>query len=114
MQAVEMITGQSSVDYQVNNAGTAGPPVPAHKEYEIVKHSCISLWQQHCTQLVPSVARPSHAVRSTSLCSLVYGLKLHACHETLCAALGQIWWWKGSGGIHATAGIEVLSMKVMP
>lgn len=32
VQAVEMITGQSSVDYQVNNAGTAGPPVPAHKE----------------------------------------------------------------------------------
>ncbi len=42
VQAVAEITGQSGVDYLVNNAGTAGPPVPAHEEYKSVKHSHLS------------------------------------------------------------------------
>ncbi|DBB17093.1 TPA: hypothetical protein ACH3X3_014177 [Trebouxia sp. C0006] len=32
VQAVTELTGESGVDYLVNNAGTAGPPVPAHEE----------------------------------------------------------------------------------
>ena len=52
VQAITEITGESGVDYLVNNAGTAGPPVPAHEEYESVKHVCMSLGQQHCNQLM--------------------------------------------------------------
>jgi hypothetical protein len=37
VQAVAKISGQSGVDYLVNNAGAAGPPVPAHEEYELVR-----------------------------------------------------------------------------
>jgi NAD(P)-dependent dehydrogenase (short-subunit alcohol dehydrogenase family) len=71
VQAVAKLTGQSGVDYLVNNAGTAGPPVPAHEEYESIKHSCIFLAQQHCN-LMPSAARPSHdAIESTFPCNLV-------------------------------------------
>lgn len=71
VQAVAKLTGQSGVDYLVKNAGTAGLPVLAHEEYKLVKHSCISLAQEHCSQPVPSTARPSYAFQSTSSCICV-------------------------------------------